>query len=112
MLALVIVVRELGANASLGLGNARMGIKINLVVFEASPQSLDKELMQRPLPSTLIVMPWRFREHERGWCPETKGAQQTVCLSKLFEGADFVESAGHLVAGKAAGSGQLFVKFG
>src|SRR5260370_24999870 len=45
MLALVIVEAEPGANASPGLGNADIGVEVDFLVFEASPQSLDKDVV-------------------------------------------------------------------
>ena len=48
MLALVIVETEPGANAGSGLSNCRIGVKINLLVFEAALQPLDKDVVQAP----------------------------------------------------------------
>src|ERR1700730_13440386 len=45
MLALIIVEAEPGANASLGLGNAHIGVEVNLLIFEAAPQSLDEDVV-------------------------------------------------------------------
>jgi len=45
MLALVIVKAEPAANASLGLGDARIGIEVDLLVFEAAPQPLDEDVV-------------------------------------------------------------------
>ena len=62
MLALVIVEAEPGANAGLGLGDRRIGIEVDLLVFEARHSRSTKMLsMQRPLPSMLIVISWRFK---------------------------------------------------
>src|SRR6516225_8532265 len=62
MLALLIVEIEPGANTGFGLGHTRIGVEVDLLVFEASPQPLDEMLsMHRPLPSMLIVIPWSFR---------------------------------------------------
>src|SRR6202048_390562 len=62
MLALVIVEAEPGANAGLGLGDRRIGIEVDFLVFEAPPHRSTKMLsMQRPLPSMLIVISWRFK---------------------------------------------------
>src|SRR6516165_722166 len=48
VLALLIVETEPGADAGSGLGNCRIGVKINLLVFEAAPQPLDKDVVQAP----------------------------------------------------------------
>ena len=48
MLALVIVEIESGANASLGSGDGRISVKVDLLVFEAAPQSLDKDVVHAP----------------------------------------------------------------
>src|SRR5262245_26932396 len=45
MLALVVVEAEPGANTSLGLDKGRTGVKVHLLVFEASPQSLDEDVV-------------------------------------------------------------------
>src|ERR1700719_5006767 len=45
MLALVIVEAEPGANAGLGLGDRRIGIEVDFLVFEAPPQSLDEDVV-------------------------------------------------------------------
>ena len=57
VLALLVVETEPGADAGLGLGDAGIGVEIDLLVFKAPPQPLDESLsMQRPLPSLLIVI--------------------------------------------------------
>jgi hypothetical protein len=48
MLALLIVEVEPGADASLGLGHCRIGVEVDLFVFEAAPQSLDKDVVHAP----------------------------------------------------------------
>src|SRR5215472_5497304 len=48
VLALVIVEIEPGANASLGFGDRRISVKVDLLVFEAAPQSLDKDVVHAP----------------------------------------------------------------
>src|ERR1700719_4381983 len=50
MLALVIVEAEPGANAGLGLGDRRMGIEVDFLVFEAPPQSLDEDVVHAAPP--------------------------------------------------------------
>ena len=45
MLALVIIAAKPGGNPSLGFGNARIGIEVDFLVFEASPQSLDEDVV-------------------------------------------------------------------
>ena len=45
MLALVIVEAEPGANAGLGLGDRRIGIEVDFLVFAAPPQSLDEDIV-------------------------------------------------------------------
>ena len=61
MLALCVVEVEPGANTLLGLGHRRIGVEVDLLVFQAAPQPLYEDVvMQRPLPSMLIVIPCRF----------------------------------------------------
>ena len=69
MLAFVVVEAEPGANPSLGLGNALIGIEVDFLVFEAAPQPLDEDVVHaaiprlrggRLLPSMLIITPCRF----------------------------------------------------
>src|ERR1700738_3097169 len=50
MLALVIVEAEPGANAGLGLGDRRIGIEVDFLVFEAPPQSLAEEVVHAAPP--------------------------------------------------------------
>ena len=45
MLAFVVVEAEPGANPSLGLGNALIGIEVDFLVFEAAPQPLDQDVV-------------------------------------------------------------------
>ena len=45
MLALLVVEAEPGAKAGLGLSEARIGIEVDLFVFEAPPQSLDEDVV-------------------------------------------------------------------
>jgi hypothetical protein len=65
VLALVIVEAEPGADAGLGLGDRRIGVEVDFLVFEAAPQPLDEDVVHaaaprfregRLLPSMLIVM--------------------------------------------------------
>ena len=39
---------EPGADASLGLGHCRIGVEVDLFLFEAAPQSLDKDVVHAP----------------------------------------------------------------
>src|SRR6516164_2133543 len=48
VLALLIVEIEPGANTGLGLGHTRIGVEVDLLVFEASPQPLDEDLVHAP----------------------------------------------------------------
>src|SRR5215471_19108174 len=48
VLALVIVEIEPSTNASLGFGDCRISVKVDLLVFEAAPQSLDKDVVHAP----------------------------------------------------------------
>ena len=66
MLALLVIKAEPGADAGLGLGDTGTGVEVDLLVFEASPQPLDEDVIHAPaprfregrlLPSMLIVMP-------------------------------------------------------
>jgi hypothetical protein len=43
VLPLLVVGVELGADAGLGIGDAGIGVKVDLLVFKAAPQPLDKE---------------------------------------------------------------------
>ena len=45
MLALFVVEAEPRANASPGLDNAGIGVEVDLLVFKAPPQSLDKDVV-------------------------------------------------------------------
>ena len=45
MLALLIVEGQPSANAGLGLGNTRIGVEVDFLVFEAPPQSLDEDVV-------------------------------------------------------------------
>src|SRR5438477_9043792 len=45
MRALVIVEAEPCANAGLGLGDRRIGVEIDLLVFEAAPQPFDEDVV-------------------------------------------------------------------
>ena len=66
MLALLVVEIEPRANTGFGLGHTRIGVEVDLLVFEASPQPLDEDVVHaaaprlregRLLPSMLIVIP-------------------------------------------------------
>src|SRR6516162_477689 len=48
MLTLLIVEIEPGANTGFGLGHTRIGVEVDLLVFEASPQSLDEDVVHAP----------------------------------------------------------------
>src|SRR5215468_6449349 len=45
VLALVVVEVEPGANTRLGLGHSRIGVEIDLLVFEAAPQPFDEDVV-------------------------------------------------------------------
>src|SRR5207245_3978001 len=45
MLALLVVEAEPGADASLRLGDAGIGVEVDLLVFEAAPQPLDEDVV-------------------------------------------------------------------
>src|SRR6202022_671785 len=45
VLALLIVEAKPGANAGLGLGDRRIGVEVDFLVFEAAPQSLDEDVV-------------------------------------------------------------------
>src|SRR6516162_4924810 len=45
MLAFLIVEAEPGANAGLGLGNRRIGVEVDFLIFQASPQPLDENVV-------------------------------------------------------------------
>src|SRR5580693_7561426 len=61
VLALLIVEAKPSANAGLGLGDRRIGVKVDLLVFEASPRPLDADVVHAaPLGvhvSMLMVIP-------------------------------------------------------
>src|SRR5205823_10449338 len=48
VLALLIVEIEPTANAGFGLGHTRIGVEVDLLVFEASPQPLHKDVVHAP----------------------------------------------------------------
>ena len=48
MLALLIVEIEPTANTGFGLGHTRIGVEVDLLVFEASPQPLHKDVVHAP----------------------------------------------------------------
>src|SRR4051794_30460201 len=45
VLALLVVEAQPGANAGLRLGDRRIGVEIDLLVFQAAPQPLDKDVV-------------------------------------------------------------------
>ena len=58
VLAFLVVETEPGADASLGLGDRRVGVEIDFLVFEASPQPLDEDVVHAPaLAVQLMVIP-------------------------------------------------------
>ena len=70
MLALLVVEVEPSADAGLRLGDRRIGVEVDLFVFEAAPQPLDEDVVHaaaprfregRLLPSMLIATSCRFR---------------------------------------------------
>ena len=48
MLALGIVKLQPSANSSLGFGNSRISVEVDLFVFETAPQPLDKDVVHAP----------------------------------------------------------------
>ena len=48
MLALLIVEIEPTANTGFGLGHTRIGVEVDLLVFEAAPQPLDEDVVHAP----------------------------------------------------------------
>jgi hypothetical protein len=50
--ALCVVKVEPSANAGLGLGHRRIGVEVDLLVFQAAPQSLDEDVVHA---STLAI---------------------------------------------------------
>src|ERR687885_2979726 len=54
VLALRVVKIQPSTNTGPGLGNSRISVEVDLLVFEATPQSLDKDVVHAPAP--------RFRE--------------------------------------------------
>src|SRR6185437_7314966 len=70
VLTLLVVEVQPGANAGLGFGHCRISVEVDLLVFEAAPQSLNEDVVHAPaprlrggrlLPSMLIMIPCRFR---------------------------------------------------
>src|ERR1700738_4045352 len=70
VVALRVVKVQPAANSGLGFGHCRIGIEVNLLVFETAPQPLEEDVVHAPaprlregrlLPSMLIVTPCRFR---------------------------------------------------
>src|SRR6202040_3807163 len=45
VLALLVIKAEPGADAGLGLGDTGIGVEVDLLVFQATPQSLDKDVV-------------------------------------------------------------------
>ena len=45
MLTLLVIKAEPGADAGLGLGDAGVGVEVDLLVFEAAPQPLDENVV-------------------------------------------------------------------
>jgi hypothetical protein len=65
-----LVKAEPGTDAGLGVGDRRIGAKVDFLVFEAAPQPLDEDVVHattprlregRLLPSMLIVTSCRFK---------------------------------------------------
>jgi hypothetical protein len=53
-----IVEVEITADRRAGLGHAVIGLEIHLLVFDASPESFDEDVVApRPLPSMLMAIP-------------------------------------------------------
>src|SRR5260221_1112641 len=50
VLTLIIVEADPGANAGFRLGHRRIGMEVDLFVFEAAPQSLDEDVVHGELP--------------------------------------------------------------
>ena len=48
MLALCVVKVQPAANAGLGFGHCRIGLEVNLLVFETAPQPLDEDVVHAP----------------------------------------------------------------
>src|ERR687884_855783 len=48
VLALLVVEAEPSADAGLGFGHRRIGIEVDLLVFEAAPQPLDEDIVHAP----------------------------------------------------------------
>src|SRR5262249_14485098 len=51
VLALVVVEAQPSANPGLGLGHGRVGMEVDLLVFEATPQSFDKDVVHAAAPA-------------------------------------------------------------
>ena len=69
VLALGVAKVQPGSNAGLGFGHCRIGVEVDLLVFEAAPQPLNQDVVHAPaprlrggrlLPSMLIMIPCRF----------------------------------------------------
>jgi hypothetical protein len=48
VLALRVVKIQPSTNTGPGFGNSRIGVEVDLLVFEATPQSLDKDVVHAP----------------------------------------------------------------
>ena len=48
MLALDVVKVQPGADTGLGFGHGRIGMEVDLLVFEAAPQPLDEDVVHAP----------------------------------------------------------------
>ena len=48
MLALRVVKFQPGANAGPGFGHCRIGIEVDLLIFETAPQPLDEDVVHAP----------------------------------------------------------------
>ena len=48
MRSLLVVEVEPGADPGLGLGHTRIGVEVDLLVFETAPQSLDEDVVHAP----------------------------------------------------------------
>jgi hypothetical protein len=88
MLAFVIVEAEAGANAGLGLGDRRIGIEVDFLIFEAPLHSLDEDVVHAaPLAIHADVISWRFKVPVKSslvnWLPPLSRGQALVGIEDL-----------------------------